>query len=109
MPLLCNSINRVGSPNGVISAQVHNPAVSNTLLKEIWQWKTEGCSDVDVITRLRMRTVPLGYDVHTWVSGSSYAYLCDNHLQMSIILQDEMKLMLISYVLSSHNWSFVWS
>ena len=70
----------------MISAQVHNPAVSNSLLKEIWQWKTEGCSDVDVIARLRLRTVPLGYDVHTWVSG--LFDICDNHLQMSIMLQD---------------------
>ena len=62
-------INHVGSPNGVISAQVHNPAVNDSLLKEIWQWKTEGCSDVDVITCLRLRTVPLGYEIHTWVAG----------------------------------------
>ena len=60
-------INRVGSPSGAISTEVHNPAVTNSLLKEIWQWKWRA----------------LGYDIHTWVAGS---YIHFNNLQLLIIL-----------------------
>lgn len=47
--------------DGAITAEVDNPAVSLSLLKEILYWKAEHCSDKDVIARLRPRTVPTGY------------------------------------------------
>jgi hypothetical protein len=46
-----------------------NPAVGAALLKEILLWKLEGCSNDDVITRLRQRTVPEGYTIHPWIAG----------------------------------------
>ena len=39
----------------------NNPAVSKELLEEILSWKIEGASNIDVITRLRQRTLPRGY------------------------------------------------
>ena len=56
-------------PNGMIVASEPNPAVSATLLKEILLWKLEGCSNDDVIIRLRQRTVPEGYKFHQWITG----------------------------------------
>ena len=45
-------LNHVGSL-GVISVQVHNPAVTNSILNEIWQWKADGCLGVDFITHCK--------------------------------------------------------
>ena len=42
-----------------------NPAVPQQLLLEL-----EGAMDVDVIARLRERTVPQGYKFHTWQPGN---------------------------------------
>ena len=57
----------IGSPDGTITAVVHNSAVTDSLLKQIWQWRKEGCSDTDVITHLRQMTIPPGYEIHIWV------------------------------------------
>ena len=46
-----------------------NPAVPSSLLAEIWKWKQEGESIDDVVVRLHQRTVPLGYEIHTWKPG----------------------------------------
>ena len=59
----------IGLVDGTITAVEHNPAVSQSLLKEVDGWKQEDCSDMDVITRLRQRTVPQGYKFHNWVKG----------------------------------------
>ena len=34
------------------------------VLQEIATWKAEGASDIDVVTRLRLKTVPEGYKYH---------------------------------------------
>ena len=52
-------------------AKRNNPAVSKELLEEILSWKIEGASNIDVITRLRQRTVPRGYEYHSWIPGRS--------------------------------------
>jgi len=46
--------------------------VSNELLTEIMAWKNEGSSTNDVITRLRLRTVPSNYPVHNWIDGKEF-------------------------------------
>lgn len=58
----------VGTSTGW-SAQLPNPAVPAELISEIGSWIDENCSHVDIITRLRQRTVPEGYVVHTWIPG----------------------------------------
>ena len=55
--------------NGSISAKAANPAVSNGLLQEIHTWREEGASDMDIITRLRQRTVPAGHSFRPWCPG----------------------------------------
>ena len=57
-------------------AEVPNPAVSSDLLKEILNWKQQGLMMKDIITRLRLRTVPPGYTVHNWHQGISYIQGC---------------------------------
>ena len=54
-----------------MTAHVVNPAMSNDLLAEILTWKNEGASIDDVITRLRVRTVPSEYvhAIHNWING----------------------------------------
>ena len=42
-----------------------------TVIQEIATWKSEGASDIDVVTRLRLGTVPGGYDYHTWKKGNT--------------------------------------
>ena len=39
------------------------------VLQEIAIWKAEGASDSDVVTRLRLKTVPEGYEYHPWKKG----------------------------------------
>ncbi len=56
-------------PDCTVVASEPNPAVGAALLKEILLWKLEGCSNDDVITRLRQRTVPEGYTIHPWIAG----------------------------------------
>ena len=55
--------------DGSITAKVANPAVPDTLLEEIYTWRVERATDMDVITRLRQRTVPSGYSFHPWIPG----------------------------------------
>ena len=50
--------------NSTLVASEPNPAVGTDLLKEILLWKLEGCSDDDIVVRLRQRAVPNGYEVH---------------------------------------------
>ena len=52
-----------------ISALVPNCVVSSELLKEIHVWQRQGASFQDIIGRLRLRTVPVGYVSHTWHDG----------------------------------------
>ena len=54
----------VGKPNGTIEAATHNPS-----LYYMRYYCGEGATDLDVITRLRQRTVPTGYVPHTWNQG----------------------------------------
>lgn len=56
-------------PNGDVCAEKPNPAVSNTILKEIYQLRECNISMDNIIDRLRTRTVPSGYTYHTWKKG----------------------------------------
>ena len=58
----------VGTPTG-FAAQLCSPSVPPKLIEEIASWVDEKCSHADIITRLRQRTVPDGYVVHTWIPG----------------------------------------
>lgn len=53
-----------------MTAEMSNPAVGCNILKDIWKWKEEGCSQEDVIIKLRIKTVPAGYKYHTWHPGT---------------------------------------
>ena len=55
--------------SGSIKAVRENPAVPEQVLLEVLLWKLEGAMEVDVIARLRERTVPHGYKFHTWKPG----------------------------------------
>ena len=46
-----------------------SPIVPASLLSEILSWRCEGAIDMDVITRLHQRTVPIGYNPHPWKPG----------------------------------------
>ena len=48
-------------PDGTISAQYLNPAVSTALLKEIWGWQQSSASISEVVSRLRPQTAPKDY------------------------------------------------
>ena len=58
-------------PDGTVVASEPNSAttVPSALLKDILLWKLEGCSNDDVVARLRQRTVPKGYQFHPWIAG----------------------------------------
>ena len=59
------------SSNQLITAEKPNPVVTPALLCEIWLLRTLQClSWDDIISRLRLRTVPAGYSCHAWKSGS---------------------------------------
>ena len=63
-------INFTVNKDGGIQAKTTNPAVPDELLWEIHRWRMEDATDVDIITRLRQRTVPTGYCLHTWCPGT---------------------------------------
>ena len=46
----------IGKSNGDIEAVISNPVVPQSVLAEILLWRSEGATDIDVITRLRQRT-----------------------------------------------------
>ena len=58
------------SKDGSIVAKKKNVVVTSELLKEIHGWKMEGARDIDIITRLRRRTVPMNLKVGTPVMYS---------------------------------------
>ena len=60
---------QLGNADGVVTARVHNDAVHTDLLNQIHGWITAGAKQDDVIERLRLKTVPTGYNVHTWIQG----------------------------------------
>ena len=49
------------------------------VLQEISTWKAEGASDMDVVTRLRLKTVPEGYKYHPWTKGNTIMYSIINY------------------------------
>lgn len=62
----------VGLASGSVVAVQPTDFIKESLLKEIEAWMMEGCSDEDVIQRLRLRTVPSGYSPTSWIPGSYY-------------------------------------
>ena len=46
-----------------------NPAISSSLLQEIWTWMQKGVCFTDIASRLCTRTVTNGYPYHTWTPG----------------------------------------
>ena len=59
----------VVAADGSVHAVRSNPAVTEALLREVLLWMREGASSTDVITRLRQRTVPIGYSFHPRTPG----------------------------------------
>ena len=57
-------------PDGSISAQLPNPAVTEEILRKIVQWNRSGLSNDGIINNLRKKTVPVGYNFHTWTPGT---------------------------------------
>jgi len=60
---------------GCVTAVEPNPAVGSELLSEIKVWYEEHATTDDVIERLRLRTVPSGYAIHSWTEGKAIQVL----------------------------------
>lgn len=59
----------IGIKDGSITAVLSNAAVTLGLLSDIKSWHEEGAT-VDDVERLRLRTVPVGYTIHSWIEGA---------------------------------------
>lgn len=59
-------------PDGSVVGECYNVAVTTSLLVEIHDWMCNGATMIDVIDRLRTRTVPAGYTPHSWHIGILY-------------------------------------
>ena len=81
----------IGNKEGNISAALHNPAISGELLGEIDSWYTQGATIDDVIERLRLRTVPPGYTIHSWIEGVMPFHFNKAEKLRSILAQLEYK------------------
>ena len=74
------------APDRTVKPLVPNSIVSSTLLLTILSWLMESCSMEDVIVRLRQRTVPSGYAIHSWIPGVFFLQLktfipvCNNYV-----------------------------
>lgn len=67
---LIMALSFVVSADQLITAEKLNSAVPPALLCEVLLWRTEqDLSWDDVISRLRLRTVPAGYPCHAWKAG----------------------------------------
>lgn len=53
----------------VLVAEDNTSMVPTEVLQEILNWRKDGISLDDIISRLRSRTVPSGYPIHTWKDG----------------------------------------
>ena len=68
----------IGAADSTVQAKLPNPAVSTHLLMEIMKWKEEDAQEDD-ITRLRPRTVPIGYTPTTWILiGNSDLHIAED-------------------------------
>ena len=68
--LLCIATTLLANADGTITAETPSPSVPERLLKEIWQLRQSGLCYEDIIDRLRSRTVPQGYPIHSWKPGT---------------------------------------
>ena len=57
--------------DGCVNAVQPNHAITTELLGKIKIWYSEGATTDDVIERLRLRTVPSGYAIHSWTEGKA--------------------------------------
>lgn len=60
----------IDNKDGIITAVLSNPAITPGLLSEIKSWYEEGATVDDVVERLRLRMVPPGYTIHSWIEGT---------------------------------------
>ena len=54
---------------GQVVAKKAHPGVNSELLADILKWQKQGLDWIDILNRLRLRTVPPGYTYHPWKSG----------------------------------------
>ena len=64
-----NCISNIGTDDGKVVAEIPNVAIHEDLLLEISQWRDQGIEWIEIINRLRPRTVPAGYTFCTWRPG----------------------------------------
>lgn len=88
-------------PSGEIVAKQMSSSVPQSVLKQIHRWSLEKLSYKDIVSRLRCRTVPPGYTIHTWIPGELSGVIGDNYNY----LQQAKKMMLTNFVLSLLNGS----
>jgi hypothetical protein len=81
-------------PDGTLVPQHQNCAVPELLLKEIWEWRQSGASDMDILSRLRLRTIPQGYTIHSWNPGHTES---ETDMMRSILAQLEYKYEICRY------------
>ena len=75
--------------DGKLIGEYQNPAVTTCLLTEIWKWMQEGSSYVDVVCRLRQRTVPRGYQYQEWKKGQNVCMCMHTHLKLYNVGESE--------------------
>lgn len=57
------------NPDGSITAQQPNQAISEDILRTVLKWRNDGIGVDDIIDRLRAQTVPSGHPIHPWIAG----------------------------------------
>lgn len=107
---MCNvtvSIFYLEKPDGTIEAVIQNPAVPSEVLSEILLWRSEGATDVDVITRLRQRTVPSGFETHTWTNGISPTRVGSQNIFMLMYIgQTEERVHMLRSILAQMEYCY---
>ena len=56
-------------------AEQMSSSMPQSVLKQIHKWRLEKLSYKDIVSRLRCRTVPSGYTIHTWIPGMKLVVL----------------------------------
>jgi len=63
--------------DGTITTEGNSQIVPQHVLHDISCWMKQGVGMKDIVDRLRPRTVPSGYEYHTWTAGTVCDRICE--------------------------------
>ena len=82
----CLSLTFLGTSTGDVVGEEHNCVVPREVLCEVLLLKRNGMTMEDIVSRLRCRTVPSGYPIHSWRTLSGIHVLSHSYIVSDVCL-----------------------